>query len=1038
MSLFPLPGPTSSGYRLAPLWGLPATLVLLLSACAGAAPASPATPRALRDGLTLKREIRGGESHAYPVVLESGQFLRVVVDQNGADVIVRLLGPDGAQVFAVDSPNGCDGDEDFAAVAQRSGPHRIEVSVSQGGGEGGYALTVEGPRRPNDRDLLRVEAVRATQEALFTKEGEKAEVRIVRYERALGLWKDLGERRRQAEMLYLLGKALDAARQIERAAEVFAQAAELLGGLGDREMGDLWLRAEALNDAGVLHEQLAQWKEAQARYEEALKVAVQEKNIGQQSAVLYNQGRLARKRGDAQQAIELLQRSIDLAQTVGDNERKAAALNSLGSAFMDLSDRQQALRSYNEALEICRKINSKETGSVLNNLGDAYASLGEWEKALELGEQSFLLYHESGDKTREATTLNNVAVAHQRLGRTDKTLELLGRALALARDIRDRGLEASFLTNLAFVHLVRAEADKAREASLRALDLVGDRSDVEADARHALGSAERLLGSHEAAYSELAESLRLSRERGNRSREAEVILTLARLEKDRGDLVRALSLVQQSVGIVESLRTGVVSQDLRASFLASKQAHYEFNIDVLMALHAAEPGEGHAAEAFRVSEQARARSLLEILQEEGTDIRLRESSPRYDALTRPRSLQVEEIQAQVLDGGALLLEYALGTERSYLWAVTPGSVESFTLPARTRIEEAARRYYRLLTARNRPSAQGTPAKTWKGQDAEAEQAAAELSGMVLGPVRHLLKDQPLLVVADGALQYIPFAALPLPRTTTPLIRSHEVVSLPSASALSVLRSEARDRPAASRTLAVLADPVFQREDPRLAEALGLAEDVIARAATQRGGVEREGETGLMSFLRLKHSRREAEEIAGLLPPDQIFKALDFDASRAIATSGRLAEYRNVHFATHGVVNTDHPELSSLVLSLYNQQGERVDGLLRLNDIYDLELRADLVVLSACQTALGKEIRGEGLIGLTRGFMYAGAPRVLATLWSVDDRATATFMKHFYGAMLSQKLSPAAALRQAQIRMMGKSKQIPPYYWAGFSLQGEWK
>lgn len=1035
MSLFPLPGRPSSGYRLASRWGLPALLVPLLSGCAGNAPASPATAQALRDGLTLEREIRGGESHAYPVLLEKGQFLRVVVDQNGVDVVVRLVDPGGTQVLSVDSLTGTTGEEDCAAVAEQTGRYRIEVSADSG--KGGYGLRVKGPRPPSKRDRLRVEAVRAMEEAFAAR--ETPEQILVRYEKALALWEGVGERRRQAEMLFQVAETLKALGQLERAAEVYAQAAGLWGELGDREMGDLRLRAEALNDAGVLHEQLAQWREAQARYEEALKVAVKEKNLDQQAAVLYNQGRLSRKRGDPRQAIELLQRSIDLAQTIGNKERKAAALNSLGSAFMDLSDRQQALSSYEEALDICREINSKETGSVLNNLGDAYASLGEWEKALELGEQSFQLHHNLGDQTKEATALNNIAVVYLRLGKTDKTLELLGRALALAQDIKDRGLEASFLTNLGFVHLVREEADKAREASSRALDLVGDRGDVEADARHALGSAERLLGNHEAARAQLTAALELSRERGNRSREAEVILTLARLEKDRGDLARALSLNQQSVGIVESLRTGVVGQDLRASFLASKQAHYELNIDILMALDAAEPGKGHAAEAFRVSEQARARSLLEVLQEEGTDIRLRESSPRYAALTQPRPLQVEEIQTQVVDGGALLLEYALGTERSYLWAVTPGSVESFTLPARDRIEEVARRYYELLTARNRPSEPGESlAQTWKRQDAEAVQVAAELSGLIVEPVRHLLKGQPLLIVADGALQYIPFAALPLPGTTTPLIRNHEVVNLPSASALAVLRSEARDRPAASRTLAVLADPVFQKEDPRLAQALGLAKDVVAKDATHRGGAEREDETDLASFWRLRHSRKEADEIAGLLPPDQIFKALDFDASLATATSGRLADYRNVHFATHGVVNSKQPEQSSLVLSLFNQRGERVNGFLRLNDIYNLELRADLVVLSACQTALGKEIRGEGLIGLTRGFMYAGAPRVLATLWSVDDLATAKFMKHFYRAMLNKKLSPAAALRQAQIAMMEKSKQIPPYYWAGFSLQGEWK
>jgi CHAT domain-containing protein/Flp pilus assembly protein TadD len=1073
MSLFPFPGrPSQHRYRRALRWGVPGILLSsLLSACAGVAPALPGSETVLRNGFNREREGRAGEQHFFPVILETGQFLRVIVDQNGVDALVRLLDPDGTQVFAVDSPNGADGDEDFAVLAQEPGLHRIEVSMT--GGEGGYTLKVEGPRLPTDRDRLRVDAVRATQEAL-TREGEKAEDQVARYEKALGLWKELGELRRQADMLYRLADT-HASRlgQIERAIRLFSEAAALWGRLGNRGMGDLRLCVEALNEAGLLHEQLSQWKEAQALFEEALAVATKAENLKQQAAMHNNLGRIAQYRGDVRAGIEFFRESIRLAQQSGEKKIKASALNNLGAAYMDLSDRQQALRAYKEALEICRReIEDPETeSSVLNNLGDAYESLGEWETALEHHNESLRLHRELGDPISEAITLNNIGVVHLRLGDTGKALEHYGKALAIVEETGDEDRQARFLTNQAFVHLLRGEAETAREASLRALGLAGSRGDieVEAEARHALGSAYRLLGNHEAARRELEQALARGQERGDRNRQAEVKLTLARLEKDRGNLAQALSLARESVDIVESLRTGVVSQDLRASFLASKQTYYEFQIDILMALHGAEPDKGHAAEAFRVSEQARARSLLEILQEGGADIRqgapaelldrerrlrdeisarelqrlalrgsgtaspeelaeaenrlkesldeyrgfqeeLLESSSRYATLTQPRPLKVSEIQSQVLDGDALLLEYFLGSERSYLWAVTPDSLQSFTLPPRDSIQKVARRYYGQLTARNQPE---VPAKTHRRKDADAEKTAAELSGIILEPVRHLLKGQPLLVVADGALQYIPFAALPLPGTTTHLIQQHEVVSLPSASALAVLRQEARDRPVASLTLAVLADPVFRKE----------------------------GEDDFASFRRLIHSRKEAETIASLLPPEQTFKALDVTASRATALSGKLADYRYVHFATHGDIKSDHPELSSLVLSLYDERGKPVDGFLRLNDIYNLELRADLVVLSACRTALGKEIRGEGLIGLTRGFMYAGTSRVVATLWSVDDLTTAEFMKHFYRAMLNEneKLSPAAALRQAQLAMIRKpNRKLPPYFWAGYSLQGEWR
>jgi CHAT domain-containing protein len=189
---------------------------------------------------------------------------------------------------------------------------------------------------------------------------------------------------------------------------------------------------------------------------------------------------------------------------------------------------------------------------------------------------------------------------------------------------------------------------------------------------------------------------------------------------------------------------------------------------------------------------------------------------------------------------------------------------------------------------------------------------------------------------------------------------------------------------------------------------------------------------------LRFSRTEAEQIARLASSGGVLKALDFDASRETALRSELGQYRIVHFATHSVLNNEHPELSGVVLSLVDRYGRPRDGFLRLYDIYNLDLRADLVVLSACQTALGEEIRGEGLIGLTRGFLYAGAPRVVATLWKIDDRTTAEVMQRFYEQMLGRGRRPPDALRAAQIELWKMRGWDAPYYWAAFTLEGEWR
>ncbi|HVF87434.1 MAG TPA: CHAT domain-containing protein, partial [Pyrinomonadaceae bacterium] len=532
------------------------------------------------------------------------------------------------------------------------------------------------------------------------------------------------------------------------------------------------------------------------------------------------------------------------------------------------------------------------------------------------------------------------------------------------------------------------------------------------------------------------------------------------------------------------------------------------------------PAAGYDALALQTSERARARSLLEQLAETNADIRqgidpllrerertlqqqmnaksaarinafnkrsnetlasgfdkeiaeltsryraveaqIRSSSPRYGALTRPEPLAASEIQ-QLLDQDTVLLEFSLGEKRSWLWAVTPDRIISHPLPPRVEIERATRAVYELLTARQ-PKAGLTEAEATarvNEADARFQIEGAGLGRMLLGPIADLLrrelKGRRLLIVASGALEYLPFAALPLPSNDNgyqPLIADHEIVNLPSASVLSVMRRETAKRVHAPGVVAVMADPVFDTSDPRLMTAVArkvgnqdVAINVRSTGETPSSASVAPNDSPLTravrgmnraSLTRLPFSREEADAVAALVPSESLLKATDFRANRATATSGELGNYRIVHFATHGLLNSEHPELSGLVLSLVDENGRAQDGFLRMHEIYNLRLPAEVVVLSACQTALGKEIKGEGLVGLTRGFMYAGAERVVASLWQVDDLATAELMKIFYRGMLKEGLRPAAALRAAQLEMMKQKRRSSPFFWAAFVIQGEYK
>ena len=612
------------------------------------------------------------------------------------------------------------------------------------------------------------------------------------------------------------------------------------------------------------------------------------------------------------------------------------------------------------------------------------------------------------------------------------------------------------------------------------------------------------------------QALSLYRSLGDRKGESDALIGIARLERDLGNLAEARNNAEAALAIIESLRTKIISPELRTSYFATVQNHYQLYVDILMRMHKQHPTAGLDGEALQASERARARSLLELLNEAHADIRqgvdrallererlvqqlldtkaelgvrlpngtytaeqrtatakeiegltteyqeveakIRQTSPRYAALTQPKPASLKEMQ-QALDSDTLLLEYSLGSKRSYLWLVSPNEIKSYELPTRSEIESTARSFYELLNTPNRIYAvadqkqAGAVAMTNAPQD-EMLGTASRLSQMLLGPVASQLGQKRLVIVADGALQYLPFAALPDPASVKPstgnlqpLIVGHEIVSLPSVSILATLRSELGGRKPAPQDVAVLADPVFYMDDERVkhagqktsgeqtsadAQMSSLAEKVKQAARETRA--RRDGNR----LIRLKGTRKEAEEILALVPSIKAKKALDFEASRSLVTSGELSQYRYVHFATHGLLDSIHPELTAIVLSLVDENGNPQDGFLRAHEIYNLNLPADVVVLSGCQTGLGKEVKGEGLIGLTRGFMYAGAARVVISLWSVDDEATAELMVRFYRGMLKEGKRPVEALRAAQIEMMKQPRWQAPHYWAAFVLQGEWK
>jgi CHAT domain-containing protein len=476
-------------------------------------------------------------------------------------------------------------------------------------------------------------------------------------------------------------------------------------------------------------------------------------------------------------------------------------------------------------------------------------------------------------------------------------------------------------------------------------------------------------------------------------------------------------------------------------------------------LHQRDPELGFAKRAIDASERSKVRSLLDLLTTSDQDAPCDELLQRQltpvdstevrtvDAkqgspLSAP-TLTLEDVQAEIGSEDTALLEYALGDEKSYVWVVGPHQFTSHELPKSAQIRQSVDAFRKALVPpqlRNGESAVDYQSRVRKANQTYRLQAR-QLSRLLLKPIL-LSGVKRLLIVPDESLQYIPFAALPFPGSGAGkelLVNHFEVDVLPSASVLGTLRKGIPKRPPPTATAAIFADPVFESDDERVStRQSGTKRSYEDRPASLTRAIRDVG--GSQYIARLPASRDEAEAIATVLrspDPQAVHVALDFDASRANVLTDGLTRFRLVHFATHGVVDARHPEMSGLILSLVDRRGKRQDGYLRLGDIYKLKLSADLVVLSSCDSALGRDLESEGIIGLPRGFLYAGAKSVIASLWKVNDDATATLMSRLY-VRIKKGESPSSALRGAQLEMVQDEHWANPYYWAAFVLQGDYR
>jgi CHAT domain-containing protein/Flp pilus assembly protein TadD len=911
---------------------------------------------------------------------------------------------------------------------------------------------------------------------VYSDLGDKQQA-LTFYNQALPLFRAVSDRWGEASTLTGIGKVYSDLGDKQQALTFYNQALSLFRAVRDRH-GE----AYALTGIGHVYSNLGDKQQALTFYNQALSLFRAVNNRHGEASALTSIGHVYSDLGDKEQALTFCNQALLLFRAVKDRGGEASTFNSIGNAHSNSGNKEQALTSYNQALPLFRAVSDRWGEAItLNSIGRVYSDLGDQKEALTLYKQALLLFRGISNRGGEASTLTGIGKVHSDLGDKQQALKFYNQALPLFRAVKDRWGEAITFNSIGRVYSDLGDKQQALTSYNQALPLFRAVSNRwgEASTLTGIGNAHSNLGDKEQALKFYNQALPLFRDVRDRHGEAYALTYIGIVYSDLGNKEVALKKFDAAIEIVKDLRSKIVSPEFRTAYFATVQYIYKSKIDVLMELHKQNPSNKYDIQAVETTERSRARSLVELLTEAKADIRaginpelsnrernlnqtrdllekqrqelasrpnvdqqaiseidqkiaksieeqqqlrteIRQASPSYAALKYPEPISLPQIQQQVLDDDTVLLTYSLGSERSYLWLVSKTEVQSYELPKGSTIEAQAKQFY-------------DQQKTNPSKADRNKQVGLKLSQMLLQPVANKLGNKRLLIVGDGILEYIPFAALPGCKDGTcndslPLVSQHEIVHAPSVSTLAILRNEQRRKP--TKTLAIIADPVFDTKDERF-KVIAIRDKLPLETALNRAANDDK-------FKRLLGTRKEAEDIMKLVPSADRTVQFDFDANREFATSSELGKYRYILFATHGIFDSERPELSGVVLAGVDKKGQSQNGFLRLNDIFNLNLSADLVVLSACETGLGKQIGGEGLVGLTRGFMYAGSPRVVVSLWQVSDESTAVLMTKFYTKILQEKLTPAAALRSAQLEMSQDKKYADPYYWAGFTLQGEWR
>lgn len=854
--------------------------------------------------------------------------------------------------------------------------------------------------------------------------------------------------------------------------------------------------AAALFSAGEFFYVKNEVRQSLESYRKSIELWRQAKDLRNEAKSTLGLGYLYLKQSDFQSGMETLNSALIKYQNAQDTRGSAVTSKAIGYVLNVMNEKQKALEILLKAEQLFpENLDYAERASLYNSIGHIYEDYEEWQLSLNYRKKAFEFFKKENHLYGQLATLPSLGKLSGLSGDKVSAIKYFKEVEEIAERLNDEFYIAISKNHLGDLYFRHGETDKALFNYQSSIKLFKENVHQKfiAQTLNKMGRIYKQQGSPDLSRKTLLNSLELSRKVKDTFSEADTLYHLAKLDEAEGKIDGALNQIEASIKITESLYTDVLNSKLKSTYFSNVYDRYELYIGLLMKMHKNFPDQGFDARALQASEKSRSRSMLETLRlteadftkdanpetvrrekeirsllnakaDKMTDLlsqkadqseiqkisddineltnelelikaELKQNSPVYSAIQNPPPFDISEFQKQILDDKTVLLEFSFGNSESHLWLIEKDGFSGYTLPAREQIETRIIKLRELLGSRERRENEAI--EDYQARVAEADELywreARTLSSELLGQIADRLGTKRLLIVSDGKLHYFPVSALPFPNSETdqPILLTNEIINQPSASTLLLLTKSEKQYVEPSKNLLVFSDPVFSEDDARLVPSNQAGEKPVSLSTFRFA-------ESLNWLPRLTASKTEADSIAEIVGSRRSDVYSGFAANREKFLNINVSEYKIIHLATHGLIDEQRPELSGIVLSRFGEYGQKLNEFVRLQDIYGMKLSADLVVLSACNTGIGKEVRGEGLQSLNNGFLQTGAKSVMSSLWKVDDYATLELMKNFYESLADGKHTPAGALRDAQIKLWKSAQYKSPFYWAAFTIQGDFR